>query len=166
MSFGLIFFPQIRCRGNLPYLEFLLLLFCPAENVFNLFSLTELGGMKYMDVRHKIHDVMFFPIYWFTSAVFSTSFCYDISPSCSWSGSCLWYLPVWKNLFSPKRWWSAERNRQSMYLSGYWLLYWSQIVENYFPWHRVTWEQCDCWKFQASTSYPESFMKMSYEILL
>jgi len=39
-------------------LEFLLLLFCPAENVFNLFSLTELGGMKYMDVRRKIHDAV------------------------------------------------------------------------------------------------------------
>jgi len=31
-------------------------LLCPAENVFNLFSRPELGGMKYMDVRRKIHD--------------------------------------------------------------------------------------------------------------
>jgi len=36
------------------------LLFCPAENVFNLFSRPELGGMKYMDVRRKIHDVCCF----------------------------------------------------------------------------------------------------------
>jgi hypothetical protein len=36
-------------------------LFCPAENVFNLFRRPELEGMKYMDVRRKIHDVMFFP---------------------------------------------------------------------------------------------------------
>ncbi|XP_039779842.1 putative ion channel POLLUX-like 2 isoform X1 [Panicum virgatum] len=28
------------------------------KNVFNLFSLTELGGMKYMDVRRKIHDAV------------------------------------------------------------------------------------------------------------
>ncbi|KAL6649271.1 hypothetical protein ACP70R_013495 [Stipagrostis hirtigluma subsp. patula] len=28
------------------------------ENIFNLFSLPELGGMKYMDVRRKIHDAV------------------------------------------------------------------------------------------------------------
>ncbi|CAN6290577.1 unnamed protein product [Urochloa humidicola] len=28
------------------------------KNVFNLFSLTELGGMKYVDVRRKVHDAV------------------------------------------------------------------------------------------------------------
>lgn len=95
-------------------------LLCPAENVFNLFSRPELGGMKYMDVRRKIHDVCSFQTINSNPAVFS-AFCYYIFPLCSWSGSRLRYLPVWKNLFSPKRRRTAERNRQSKYLSGCWL---------------------------------------------
>lgn len=52
-------------------LDMLLKLFCPVENVFNLFSIPELSGMTYMDVRRQIHDVIVFSISdWINSLLF------------------------------------------------------------------------------------------------
>ncbi|GJN30370.1 hypothetical protein PR202_gb18667 [Eleusine coracana subsp. coracana] len=52
----------------------------PVENVFNLFSIPELSGMKYMDVRRQIHDVIVFQITdWLNSLLFVSFISSDLT---------------------------------------------------------------------------------------
>jgi hypothetical protein len=54
-------------------------LFYLVETVFNLFSIPELSGLKYMVVRRQIHDVIVFPISdWLNSLQFISRICYDL----------------------------------------------------------------------------------------